>query len=230
MKTKKFKFITVLVIAALCLSALTACATPAPSGDSTTKTSGNDAAAADEPISDEADPADSAGGSDTDDDFGSSDDKVGTNIGAFTTQDITGTEYTESLFQDHDLTLVNVFATWCTPCVQEMPDLEKLSNTMKDQNVQVVGVLLDVLDEKSEIDDEMLERANLLAEQTGVTYPLLVPDSGYMNGMLTGVEAVPYTFFVDKDGNVLGDCYGSNDLEGWTETVENYLNTVKGNQ
>ena len=48
------------------------------------------------------------------------------NVGAFETTDIDGNAYTEKVFSDYDLTLVNCFTTWCSPCVNEMPDLDKL--------------------------------------------------------------------------------------------------------
>jgi len=44
-------------------------------------------------------------------------------------------------FKEHDLTMVNIFTTWCTPCVEEMPDLEKLYQQMEEQGVGVVGVV-----------------------------------------------------------------------------------------
>ncbi len=39
--------------------------------------------------------------------------------------------------------MVNIFTTWCSPCVAEMPELEKLYQQMKDKGVGVVGVVLD---------------------------------------------------------------------------------------
>lgn len=149
-------------------------------------------------------------------------------LGEFTTQDINGKTYTQDVFKDYDLTMINVFTTWCTPCVQEIPELEKLSRNMKAQGVNVVGVVLDVLDEKGNIKEEDLERAQLLAKETGATYPMLLPDSTYMNGRLIGIEAFPETFFVDKNGNIVGEVYsGSTDLEEWTEVVEKELAALK---
>lgn len=149
-------------------------------------------------------------------------------LGEFTTQDVNGKTYTQDIFKDYDLTMVNVFTTWCTPCVQEIPELEKLSQNMKDRGVNVIGVALDVLDEKGNINEDTLEKAQLLAKETGATYPMLLPDSTYMNGRLIGIEAVPETFFVDKDGNIVGEVYvGSSDLEKWTEAVEKELAALK---
>ena len=47
-------------------------------------------------------------------------------LGDFTMQDINGEIYTQEMFVDHELTMVNVFTTWCTPCIREIPDLMEL--------------------------------------------------------------------------------------------------------
>lgn len=153
---------------------------------------------------------------------------TGTSLGEFTTQDINGNTVTQGIFKDYDLTMVNIFTTWCSPCVGEIPDLEQLHQQMADQGVNVVGVVLDVLNEKGEVDQDTLEKAQLLAEQTGATYPFLLPDSGYFNGRLTGIDAVPETFFVDSNGNIVGETYsGSGDLAYWLEIVEQTLATLQ---
>ncbi len=156
---------------------------------------------------------------------------TGTNVksvGQFTTQDVNKKTVTSDIFKEHQLTMVNVFATWCSPCVAEMPDLERLYQQMKARNVGVVGVVLDVLNEKGEIVDEDLARAQLLVQKTGVTYPVLLPDSGYFNGRLIGIEALPETFFVDQNGNIVGGSYsGSGGLEDWLEVVEQELANLK---
>lgn len=147
-----------------------------------------------------------------------------TSVGNFTTQDLNGDTVTQDIFKEHKLTMVNIFTTWCTPCVGEMPDLEKLHQQIADQDVGVVGVVLDVLNEEGEIVEEDLERAQLLVENTGVTYPILLPDSTYFNGRLIDIDAFPETFFVDKNGNIVGKTYsGSGGLEDWLEVVEQEL-------
>lgn len=154
---------------------------------------------------------------------------AGPSLGEFTTQDVFGTEYTQDMFQDYDLTLVNIFTTWCSPCVAEMPELEELYQQRKDQGVNVVGFVLDVLDENKEIVQADLERAQELVKRTGVTYPVLLPDSSYLNGRLTGITGFPETFFVDRDGNVAGGTYqGSGRLEDWLAVVDKELAALNG--
>ena len=151
------------------------------------------------------------------------------NVGTFETTDIDGNTYTEKVFSDYDLTLVNAFTTWCSPCVNEMPELEELYQEMKDQGVGVVGMVLDSVSEDGTPDDSIVQKAQLLKEKTGVTYPLLIPDKGFLNGRISGLQSFPESFFVDKDGNIVGEAImGSNDLEGWKEAVEKQLAALKG--
>ena len=151
------------------------------------------------------------------------------NVGTFETTDIDGNTYTEKVFSDYDLTLVNAFTTWCSPCVNEMPELEKLYQEMKDQGVGVVGMVLDSVSEDGTPDDSIVQKAQLLKEKTGVTYPLLIPDKGFLNGRISGLQSFPESFFVDKDGNIVGDpIMGSNTFNGWKEAVEKQLAALKG--
>ena len=58
-----------------------------------------------------------------------------TTVGEFTTQDLDGNTVTQDIFKEHKLTLVNAMGTWCSPCVQELPELQKLYENMKDKGV-----------------------------------------------------------------------------------------------
>ena len=110
-----------------------------------------------------------------------------------------------------------------------MPELEKLYEEMKEQGVGVVGMVLDTVGDDGSVNDETVKKAQVLKEKTGVTYPLLIPDSGFLNGRIQGLQSFPESFFVDKEGNIVGDpIMGSNDFDGWKEAVENQLAALKG--
>ncbi len=158
-------------------------------------------------------------------DAGGSEVSDGGSLGEFSMEDVNGETYTQEMFADHDLTMINVFTTWCSPCIREIPDLEKLSKEMEDQGVQVVGIVQDVA---GNADEETIEKAKLLAEKTGAAYPFLIPDAGYLNGRLAGISAVPETFFADKEGNIVGETYsGSRSFEDWKGIVEKELEGVR---
>ena len=150
-----------------------------------------------------------------------------TTVGKFETKGGDGKDYTEKVFSDYDLTLVNIFTTWCSPCVNEIPELEKLYEEMKEKGVGVVGVVLDTVGDDGKQDDATVKKAGVLQEKTKASYPFLIPDSTMMNGRLNGISAFPETFFVDKDGNIVGETYsGSHSLDEWKKIVEKELANV----
>lgn len=152
------------------------------------------------------------------------------NVGVFSCEDIFGNAYTEAVFAEYDLTLVNCFATWCSPCVNEMPELEKLRKEYADKGIRL-GVVAVVLDVKtaSGTDEGAVERAKALYQKCGANFPFLIPDDGNMNGRLTGIEAVPESFFVDSNGNIVSEPYvGANSLEGWRQVVDAEFAKLQG--
>ena len=157
----------------------------------------------------------------------STDAAEGTNVGKFETTGVDGKTYTQDIFSKYDLTMVNVFTTWCSPCINEIPDLEKLYQEMKDKGVGVVGVTRDTIGSGGKQDEEAVKKAQVIQEKTKASYPFLIPDSGMMNGRLNGISAFPETFFVDKNGNIVGETYsGSHSLDEWKEIVEKELENV----
>lgn len=88
--------------------------------------------------------------------------------------------------------VVNFWASWCPPCVAEMPDLEAVHQATADQ-VTFVGV--DTQDQP--------EAAARLVEETGVTYDLVRdPDGALFRAF--GVFGMPSTFYVDATGTIVG--------------------------
>lgn len=152
------------------------------------------------------------------------------NVGDFKTTDIGGKEYGKDVFGDYELTLVNVFATWCSPCVQELPELEKLRAQMAEKGVGVVGIVYDAIDPFSgDVDEYAYAAAQQLQEKLGLTFPLLLPDETQMGGRLQGILSFPESFFVDQNGNIVGETYqGARSLAEWTEIVEEELARLHG--
>lgn len=151
------------------------------------------------------------------------------NLGDFKTTDIHGKEYTKEMFREYDLTLVNIMATWCSPCVEEMPEFEKFKQEMAAKGIGVAAVVHDTVNDQGEANQEVLEKAKLLAEKAELTFPLLMPEETEWNGRLKGINGFPETFFVDKDGNIVGDTYsGTHTFEEWKEIAEKELAKLKG--
>ena len=150
-----------------------------------------------------------------------------TDLSNLQTKDIDGKEFSSKDFANYDLTMVNVFATWCSPCVQEIPDLAEIQKEMKDKGVNIVGVVTDTVDQTGE-NREALEKAKLIRERSKAEYPFLIPDQSNFNGRLSGIQAFPETFFVDKKGQIVGETYsGSRNKKAWIEIIEKELAKVK---
>ena len=159
--------------------------------------------------------------------FSTDSQNVATDLSNLQTMDIDGKEFSGKNFSDYDLTMVNVFATWCSPCVQEIPDLAEIQKEMKGKGVNIIGVVTDTVDQTGE-NQEALEKAKLIRERSKAEYPFLIPDKSNFNGRLSGIQAFPETFFVDKKGQIVGETYsGSHNKKAWMEIIEKELAKVK---
>lgn len=146
----------------------------------------------------------------------------------FTATDLEGNEVTEEIFADYDLTMINIWATFCGPCLTEMPDLGELSQEYQEQGVQIVGIVMDVLNQDGSISPEMVETAKEVVTQTKANYPHLLPSTDLLQAKLMDVMAVPETIFVDREGNVVGKPYlGAKDKDGWKKIIDETLKEVK---
>lgn len=93
--------------------------------------------------------------------------------------------------------LLNFWATWCGPCVAEMPSMERLYGQFKDDGLVIVGV------NQQESADEV---SAFVAEQ-GLTFPILLDSNGRV-GSRYGVRGIPTTYLLDPTGRVLGSKVG----------------------
>ena len=97
---------------------------------------------------------------------------------------------------------LNFWATWCGPCRNEMPDIQKLYEEYAAQGDEAEVVILGVAG--PEIGQEgSAEDIAAFMEENGYTYPVLMDESSEMF-MQYGISAFPTTFMIDKDGNVYG--------------------------
>ncbi len=144
---------------------------------------------------------------------------------SFTTKDLDGNNVDQEILKGKKLTLVNVWATFCGPCLREMPELEKLSKEMEALDVQIIGVVLDVTDRNYRIKNDQMQQAKEIVLQTGVSFPSLIPCRGL--AALGAIQSLPTTFFVDEDGRQIGDvCVGARNLAAWRTLVENVLEEI----
>lgn len=133
---------------------------------------------------------------------------------------IDGEEMTSDIFSRSRLTMVNVWATYCNPCLREMPGLGELASEYETEDFQLIGIISDVMDGS---DEEALENAQYLIRETGASYPHLLLNESLYYGMLVDVSAVPTTFFFNSEGTLLDTVVGSMEKEDWKEKIDEFL-------
>lgn len=115
----------------------------------------------------------------------------------FTLKDQYGNTHTLSDYKGKTVFL-NFWATWCSPCKAEMPDIQKLYEEFQQEDVVILGVAAPGLGrEKSE------EGIKGFLEENGYTYPVVM-DTEAEAFQAYGINSFPTTFMIDKDGNVFG--------------------------
>lgn len=131
--------------------------------------------------------------------------------------DLEGNTVSQDAFSQSKLTMVNVWATYCNPCLNEMPDLGELAAAYALEDVQIIGIVSDVLEGEDQ------ELAESLVEETQANYPHLLLNESIFYGLLTDVAAVPTTFFIDGEGVVLDTVVGARDKSAWEEMIHGFL-------
>lgn len=138
---------------------------------------------------------------------------------SFTATDLDGNTVTESIFKDKDLTVLNIWGTFCGPCIREMPELGEWAKEMPD-NVQILGLIIDI---DGEDDTEHHDLAVDITRKAGVDYTNLVANADFTT-ILEDVYGVPTTLFIDGEGNIVGEPIIGADVDGYKKFVEEYLN------
>ncbi len=132
--------------------------------------------------------------------------------------DVALTDY----IKDNKVTMINIWGTFCGPCISEMPALGEIERRYKDKGFEIVGLTCDVYDIKGNYDERVIDDAKAIIEDTGITYPVLVAPTELILNI--GLQYVPTTYFLDSEGNVLGSAeIGSKTSVEWEDIINMYL-------
>lgn len=133
----------------------------------------------------------------------------------------------DAIFADAEITLVNLWATWCGACIDELPDLQELDE-LTDGKVQVVGILLDAYGADDKRDESAIDAMHVLLEKAGVTYSIVMPDE-FLKKASSLASAIPTTFVIDKNGVVREAVVGSRSAKEWIQIAQKVADSVYEN-
>ena len=134
---------------------------------------------------------------------------------------------TQEFFGQYDLTMVNVWASWCGPCKSELPELAELYGKLP-ENVGFLSITVD--------DPQDVKEAKALLEENGCTFPCLdsQTSTGLFKNFLGKVNAIPTTVFFDRSGNevggwILGVPQGGDSVsDAYLQQIQNRLDQLNG--
>lgn len=135
-----------------------------------------------------------------------------------------GEAITSDCLKDSKLTMINVWATYCNPCLAEMPDLGEIATSYDKAKFQILGIVSDVMEGDSE---KNLNYAKELIEETGADYPHMLLNQSLYGTLVGGIEGVPTSFFVTEEGEVLGYVLGARSKEDWEALINELLSALE---
>lgn len=110
---------------------------------------------------------------------------------------INGKEYSLANYRG-SWVIVNYWATWCSPCLEEIPELNKLYQNRDKLNLQLLGVNFE-----DAADEQVLE----FSRQHNITYPVLLEEMDAFS-QLGMIEALPKTFIISPSGEIVYEKIG----------------------
>ncbi len=108
---------------------------------------------------------------------------------------------------------INFWATWCPPCIEELPSINNLRKGYKD-NDNIVFLMVDV--------DSEIEQSTAFMKENSYDLPVFIPNSEIPSEFLAG--AIPTTVVLDKRGNIAERVEGGQDYD--TQAIKDHLNEL----
>lgn len=113
----------------------------------------------------------------------------------FTLRSLEGRNVRLSDHLGKDVVMLSFWATWCSPCLGEMPELEKLHQKYKDQGLVILGISMD--------GPESIANVEPTVRRYGVTYPILLDEDTRVASVYDPTKDAPYAVLIDRSGRIV---------------------------
>lgn len=131
--------------------------------------------------------------------------------------DLNGNKVNDKIFKGKKLTMVNIWGTFCSACISEMPNLQALSEEYADKDFQIIGIVCDTYAD----DEARIKLAKEICKDTGAEYVSIVASASLDAAILDTVMSVPTTFFLNEKGEQFDQNYiGSKGVERWRAIID----------
>jgi thiol-disulfide isomerase/thioredoxin len=136
----------------------------------------------------------------------------------FELQDLDGNPMRLSQFRGHPV-IVDFWATWCPPCRKQIPELKDLySRYHKSKGLEIIGVACDT------IQGDGVRDIGPFVRKFKINYPVLVASAPVVDSL--GVEAIPTTLFIGRDGRLVQKVRGAGRPGELSETARDLMRGV----
>ena len=123
----------------------------------------------------------------------------------------------QDIFKDYDLTIVHLWGTFCQPCIAEMGEYAKLYQELPD-NINLIGIVNDVYDGL----DSNVSRAHEILGNAGAEF-VNVRTSDDLYDIVSEFQYVPSSFFVDREGHIVGSVLDGAGIDETVSRLKTYL-------
>lgn len=143
---------------------------------------------------------------------------TGSTAPPFTVFDMDGGEVRLSDFLGEEVLLVNVWATWCGPCLTEMPSMQRLYEQLEGESFEILAVSIDAPAGQFDLFGRAGGDLEAFAEQLELTFPILHNPSGDIQ-QIYQTTGVPESFVIGRDGVIYKKVAGDTEWDA-PENVE----------
>jgi cytochrome c biogenesis protein CcmG/thiol:disulfide interchange protein DsbE len=149
---------------------------------------------------------------------GSTSSGKGSTLPGFSMPDVSGREVRLSeLVAQQQIIYLDFWATWCGPCLAEMPQLERIYETYRDRGVVVLGISMD--------DPTTMGTVASYVHRNGLSFPVMIDMDSRVTSIYNSTRSAPYGVLIDRSGKIIDEHsgYSPGDETGLETKIKEHL-------